>query len=180
VILLWNAGIVLVAINYLTNFELENKLDFVLIPEASISAVSEITFQDHLTGLSDKGIFQTEIRAEIKRFSRYRNDGSRILIDIDNFKELNDLHRHIARDQLLSKIGRLLQDVVRDVEVIAHVGGEKFAILLPQTEFSEAHVSAKRIRKAIDDEFNIDHQVTVSIGAANCPRNACSMHDLIL
>ena len=175
-----NAGIVVAAVDYLTNFEVENKLDFVLIPDASISAVSEIALRDHLTGLYDKGTFQAKFRAEMKRFSRYGNNVSLILMDIDDFKELNDLHGHIAGDQVLSRIGRLLQDEIRDVEVIARIGGEEFAILLPQTDLSEAYVSAERIRKAIADEFNIDHQLTVSIGVANCPRNASSMHDLIL
>jgi diguanylate cyclase (GGDEF)-like protein len=175
-----NAGIVVAALDYLTNSRIDNYIDFILIPEAAIWAVSEIALRDHLTGLYDRGTFQAKLSAEMKRFSRYGNDVSLILMDIDDFKELNDLHGHIAGDQALSRIGRLLQDEIRDIEVIARIGGEEFAILLPQTDLSEAYASAERIRKTIEDEFNIDHQVTVSIGVANCPRNACSMHNLIL
>jgi diguanylate cyclase (GGDEF)-like protein len=151
----------------------------VLIPEASISAVSEIALRDHLTGLYDKGTFQAKLNAEMKRFSRYGNDVSLILMDIDDFKKLNDLHGHIIGDQALSRIGQLLQEEIRDVEVIARIGGEEFAILLPQTDLSAAYASAERIRKAIENEFTNDYQVTVSMGVANCPRNACSMHELI-
>jgi diguanylate cyclase (GGDEF)-like protein len=174
-----NTGIVVAVLDYLTNFRIDHCIDFVLIPEVAISAVSEIALRDHLTGLYDRGTFQAKFHAEMKRFSRYGNDVSLILMDIDDFKELNDSHGHIVGDQTLSRIGQLLQDEIRDVEVIARIGGEEFAILLPQTDLSEAYASAERIRKAIEDKFTIDHQVTVSIGVANCPRNACSMRDLI-
>jgi diguanylate cyclase (GGDEF)-like protein len=175
-----NAGIVVATLDYLTNARIDHCIDFVLIPEASIWAVSEIALRDHLTGLYDKGTFRAKLSAEMKRFTRYGNDVSLILMDIDDFKKLNDSFGHIAGDQVLTKIGQLLQGEFRDMEVIARIGGEEFAILLPQTNLSEAYASAKRIRKAIEDKFTIDHRATVSMGVANCPRNACSMRDLIM
>ncbi len=174
-----NAGIVVAALDYLTNSRIDNCIDFVLIPEASFWVVSEIALRDHLTGLYDKGTFQVKLSDEMKRFSRYGNDFSLIMMDIDDFKELNDSRGHIVGDEVLSRIGQLLQEEFRDIEVIARIGGEEFAVLLRQTDLREAFSSAERIRRAIANEFANDHRITVSIGVANCPRNARSMRDLI-
>jgi diguanylate cyclase (GGDEF)-like protein len=174
------AGIVVAALDYLKNFRVDNRVDYVLIPEKSIWAVSEIALRDHLTSLYDKGTFQAKLETEMKRFSRYGNDISLILMDIDNFKEINDSHGHIIGDDVLSRIGELLQREFRDTEVSARIGGEEFAILLPQTCLEEAFVSAERIRKLIAEEFSDQCQVTASFGVSSCPQNASTARDLII
>ena len=98
-----NTGIVVAALDYLTKFNKNISSNYVLIPEKSIWAVSEITLRDHLTGLYDKGTFQAKLNTEMKRVSQYGNTVSLILMNLDNFKETNDVHGHIAGDDVLTK-----------------------------------------------------------------------------
>lgn len=174
-----DVGIVVATLDYLSNVRDVLK-NVVVMPEKTRWAVTKIALKDSLTGLYDKGTFKSMLNSEMRRFERYGNDVSLILLDIDHFKAINDTYGHSVGDKVLARIGEALQKLFRETETAARVGGEEFAVILPQSDFEEAYIAAERIRKQIQQLFEDDYQMTVSIGVANCPRSASTAHDLIV
>ena len=127
---------------------------------------------DSLTGLVNHGKFQGILDEEFRRARRYKGNLSLIFMDIDNFKEYNDTLGHQAGDRVLVKIADILNKNARKLDIAARYGGEEFAIILPQTNKSEAKKVAERIRKAVaKDKFEYKGKawpaaLTVSIGVA--------------
>jgi diguanylate cyclase (GGDEF)-like protein/PAS domain S-box-containing protein len=125
---------------------------------------------DFLTGLSNRRCFEQELSREAKRASRYGSGGALLLIDLDHFKEVNDALGHKAGDELLKGVAGALRRRMRQTDLLARVGGDEFAILLPQTDEDEAEIVAAGIvdnlhqRVALVGEPSI--QVTASVGVA--------------
>lgn len=96
---------------------------------------------------------------------------SLILMDIDNFKSVNDTYGHMAGDQVLQQFAGILQSNTRKNDIIARLGGEEFAVILPQTDVKEAFKIANRIRTAVENHLfsyeNITCKITVSVGIAS-------------
>jgi diguanylate cyclase (GGDEF)-like protein len=115
----------------------------------------------------------------VRRARRYDRPISVVLVDLDEFKAVNDRHGHQAGDQLLCAVGEALQGVVRGTEVVARVGGDEFALLLPETDLPGAHATAERVRVAIDTlPEALEHGVTASAGVADLAQ-AGSADDLV-
>jgi diguanylate cyclase (GGDEF)-like protein/PAS domain S-box-containing protein/putative nucleotidyltransferase with HDIG domain len=134
---------------------------------------------DGLTGLRNHRTFHEELRAEVKRARRYSHPTAVVLMDLDEFKEVNDEHGHQTGDRLLRAVGRALQEVVRDTETVARLGGDEFAVLLPETDLDGATATAERVRLAIEAVPEArEHGVTVSAGVADLSQ-AASADDLI-
>ncbi|MFH1090257.1 MAG: sensor domain-containing diguanylate cyclase, partial [Pseudomonadota bacterium] len=104
---------------------------------------------DPLTGLINRRAFDEILRREFKIFQRYGSVMSLIMIDLDHFKTINDRFGHEAGDQVLRTVARIIKDNVRDTDHAARVGGEEFAVILPNTEESEAWRLAIRIQGAL-------------------------------
>jgi diguanylate cyclase (GGDEF)-like protein len=174
-----DVGIIVATVDYLSNIrdDIDNAA---VIPEKTRWAVSEIALRDSLTGLYDKGTFKAMLQEEIKRFERYGKDLSLILIDIDKFKKINDIYGHRIGDRVLARIGELLLISFREVEIVARIGGEEFAVLLPQSDIEQAYKAAERVRQRISTLFKDDYQITVSLGVASCNQSACTTRDLIV
>jgi diguanylate cyclase (GGDEF)-like protein len=91
------------------------------------------------------------------------------MIDVDRFKQYNDTHGHLAGDEVLKGMGRVLRDATRELDVSARYGGEEFICLLPECDTANAVVAAERIRERLAKEKFVGGPVTISIGVAEFP-----------
>lgn len=122
---------------------------------------------DFLTGLWNRRKFEEKADYLIRKAARNRQPLSLMLIDIDNFKAINDGHGHLVGDEVLKAVGQHLGNTVRGVDVVGRWGGEEFIILVPETGIEEAGQLAERIRGEIRRlSFDDISGVTVSIGVA--------------
>ena len=123
---------------------------------------------DSLTSLFNKAAFMEALEEEIHHASLSGGDLSLLLIDIDDFKFVNESHGHIAGDTILSAIGRILRDFLRRDDMATRYGGEEFAVLAPYTMLHQAVRIAEKLRKVIaEQDFGALPLITVSIGCAS-------------
>lgn len=125
---------------------------------------------DPLTGLANRRKFDQELA---RRFAQWKGTGSPlslVLVDVDNFKSVNDAHGHVAGDAVLQQVAQVLLENVRANDLVARYGGEEFGMILPGTTLDEAKPVAERVRGAIAEhgfQFgDADARVTVSAGLA--------------
>lgn len=104
---------------------------------------------DDLTGLVNHGRFQALLTAEMEEVRRYRYPVALIMIDIDDFKSVNDEHGHQQGDLVLRRVAEVLSEISRDVDVAARYGGEELALILPHTDVDGAYEMAERVRESI-------------------------------
>ncbi len=125
---------------------------------------------DGLTQVHNKRHFQESLEREFARSKRYGNPFALILFDIDHFKKINDTYGHLAGDEVLRTLGMLLKKRVRTNDIVARVGGEEFAVILPEAGKPGGVALAEKIRKLVEDEpfsYNgVAIPVTVSLGVA--------------
>lgn len=122
---------------------------------------------DGLTGVKNHRAFREQLDAEIQAVTRYASPLSLVLLDIDHFKNLNDKFGHPAGDSVLVEIGRLLQVNARDCDCVARIGGEEFAVILPQTDAAGALALAERYRAIIENAPWEYVRMTASFGVAS-------------
>jgi diguanylate cyclase (GGDEF)-like protein len=103
---------------------------------------------DEVTGVFNRRYFNEILAHEVRRASRYGNPLSLLILDIDNFKRVNDTWGHPEGDTSLRKIGRTLRDNTRQMDSVCRYGGDEFAVLLPETNGEDAHALAERVRQA--------------------------------
>lgn len=104
---------------------------------------------DYLTSLSNRFNFEQQLSNEIARAQRFQEPLSLIVLDLDNFKLINDRHGHPSGDEVLISIGQVLLNCVRQIDVASRWGGDEFALLLPNTSLDQALSVAEKLRKAI-------------------------------
>lgn len=126
---------------------------------------------DYLTGLANRRHFMQQAETELARALRYGGALSLLMLDLDNFKLINDNHGHRTGDRVLQTFSELCQSTLREADLIGRLGGEEFVIMLPETGISEAIEVAERLRKMTADasiplEGDQALQFTVSIGVA--------------
>jgi diguanylate cyclase (GGDEF)-like protein len=138
-----------------------------------IEEVTQRARTDELTGLANRRHFDEQLRRVIAETDRFGGTSSLILVDIDDFKAVNDNYGHESGDAVLRQVAKTLGDGVRAVDICARFGGEEIAILLPQTPIAGASELAERLRRAIA-ERPVTHEgtairVTASFGIAGYP-----------
>lgn len=142
-----------------------------------------VAITDELTKTFTLRYFQQILEDEIGRYERYGQKMSLLMIDIDDFKMVNDSFGHLVGDAALREFACLVKDSVRDVDVVCRYGGEEFSVILPETEGSAAKIVAERIRKKTEETiFQIEGNevsLTVSIGISSCPEDSVSVRDLV-
>jgi diguanylate cyclase (GGDEF)-like protein len=125
---------------------------------------------DTLTGLYNRRHFMIALEAEWSRFQRYYRSVSVLMIDIDHFKDVNDRYGHAVGDEAIKAMAEACLHGKRKSDVVGRVGGEEFAVLLPETNLSRARIVAERIRKRIASQrlqtHAVQFQITASIGIA--------------
>jgi diguanylate cyclase (GGDEF)-like protein len=145
-----------------------------------VERLSEI---DGLTGVRRRGAFDKRLAEEVVRARTFKTTFGLMLLDIDHFKDLNDRYGHPFGDQVLKRVGAVLNASVYETDFVARYGGEEFTVLLPRAEAPGAQRKAEAIRAAIEAEsFTIGFETvkaTVSIGLAHFPRDAASAEELV-
>jgi diguanylate cyclase (GGDEF)-like protein len=130
---------------------------------------------DELTGLTNHGRFHELLSLEIEEARRYRYPVGLIMLDLDNFKSINDTHGHQQGDLVLKQVARVLRENSREVDVPARYGGEEMALILPHTDLDGSYAIAERVRTAVealrvprldgDGQLRITTSVGVSVSA---------------
>ncbi len=151
--------------------------------ESHEEELKRLAIHDGLTGLRNQLEFYAVLEAELERAQRTQRPVSLLLLDIDSFKEVNDLHGHQAGNVVLQELAQLLVRQVRTIDAACRCGGEEFSVILPETDLAAASSLAERIRAATEEfEFRIGEEepikITVSIGVACYPTHAVNTRAL--
>jgi diguanylate cyclase (GGDEF)-like protein len=145
---------------------------------------AEQAVTDELTGLANNRAFREAIDREAARAERFGHELSLVILDVDDFKQVNDTRGHLQGDEVLRVIGRILESEPRAIDIPARYGGEEFVVGLPETGSIGAIELAERIRERLEesDVAAVDGgapvRVTASFGTATMPDSAASLHDL--
>ncbi len=136
--------------------------------------LSQLSVTDGLTGLYNHRHLQEMLKQEIQRSDRYRFPLTCLMIDIDNFKKVNDQYGHQFGDETLRTIAELIQKKVRRIDIVGRYGGEEFLVIMPQTHSAAARPLADRIGKTVAHHVFLTNakqrmQITLSIGVATYP-----------
>ena len=149
---------------------------------SNLKRISELAIKDGLSGLYNHRHFKEMLSNFVARALRYSEDLSVVIIDIDNFKMINDDHGHQAGDAIISETGVLIANSIREIDIAARYGGDEFAIVLPKTNESGGLFVAAKIVKKIESSkiLNSDKiNITLSIGISSFPKNAMTQDSLI-
>ncbi len=130
--------------------------------------LQELAITDGLTGLHNFRYFHTELQKEMARARRHMHSVSLIMLDMDNFKQINDTYGHLSGDIVLKSVASLIWESTRNIDTVARYGGEEFSLILPETDVRGAVVVAEKLRKTIEansvDINGMKIGVTVSLG----------------
>jgi diguanylate cyclase (GGDEF)-like protein len=126
---------------------------------------------DSLTGIHNRQYFEDLLTRELASCVRYKDPMALLMLDIDHFKAVNDLHGHLAGDDVLREFARRIQTVLRGENVVARLGGEEFGVIIQHADLAKATTVAERLRMAIAArKFRVTDAripITVSIGLAS-------------
>jgi diguanylate cyclase (GGDEF)-like protein len=132
--------------------------------------LAELATRDSLTGTYNRRHFASALDAEWNRYRRYQRPLSLLVLDIDHFKSINDTYGHDVGDQVIIHFARSCESQIRASDVLARIGGEEFALILPETHIREACTAAERLRSTVNRRTASTRggelTITVSIGAA--------------
>jgi len=148
--------------------------------QGAFQDLAHISKTDELTGLANRRHFEEVLSAFFHQATRYRRPMSLVTIDIDFFKAVNDAGGHLLGDELLKTVARAILQACRKADLPARIGGDEFAILLPETVASDAAAVAERIRHLVaaettsSDELQLN--VTLSIGVADLSSKDIKTH----
>jgi diguanylate cyclase (GGDEF)-like protein len=137
--------------------------------------LTRMAYTDFLTGLRARGYFEQALEQEVHRALRKNSSCALLLVDLDNFKLVNDRYGHAAGDDVLRQFARLIVRDMRDIDTVARFGGDEFAVILPDIDENGVRFVASRIREAVRShrfhltEQDIGIQLSLSVGVAVCP-----------
>ncbi|NLE64811.1 MAG: GGDEF domain-containing protein [Elusimicrobia bacterium] len=145
--------------------------------------VERLAITDSLTGLHTRRYFMERFQEECARSKARGFPLSLLMIDVDHFKKINDHHGHLTGDRVLSEIGHVLLQAVREIDIVGRFGGEEICVVLPETDKPDALLVSERIRQAVAGRkihvFDAHLKVTVSIGVATFPADAQKGEELL-
>ena len=158
----------------------------VSIENASLhETVERQAVTDELTGLANVRAFTSILDRELERSRRFESELALLLMDLDDFKLVNDTYGHQQGDEVLAQVARVLRELSRELDTPARYGGEEMAVVLPQTDVEGAKMLAERIRKGVKALRvpRVDGggvlEVTASFGVASVPDSAADRESLI-
>lgn len=146
----------------------------------SRDALERLSLTDGLTGLFNRRHLATTIAEELARARRQEKPCALLMLDVDHFKKYNDTHGHLAGDEVLVRVSRVIKEAIRVMDRPVRYGGEEILVLLPDTDLDGAAEVGERIRGRLAEEFFAGGRVTVSIGVAVFPEHGESPEALIM
>ena len=153
--------------------------------EKSNRKLSEISFEDSLTGLYNRRYLFEYIDKEVSRAERYGRHFSILLFDIDYFKRVNDSHGHHAGDLVLRRVSEILKRIKRETDIAVRYGGDEFVVVLPETDLKQSLIFAERLRDTIErtDTSVVGHtiRITISVGITTyIPGKTGTAHECLM
>jgi len=145
---------------------------------ALLDEVERLATRDGLTGLANRRLFEESLERETARSQRLGAPLSLLILDVDHFKQINDMYGHPAGDAVLREIGAAVAGSTKAFDVAARYGGDEFVVLLPGCNAVDASSVANRVRVEIAHHVS-DAPVTVSVGVATMPDNALDSERLV-
>jgi diguanylate cyclase (GGDEF)-like protein len=163
------------------------RLGFFLILASLLSEVrllleqrTALSRQDALTGVLNKRAFYEAADLELIKLRRYRRPLTIVFLDIDGFKSLNDTQGHLEGDKVLRRVALQMQQQLRGADVIGRMGGDEYAILLPDLDSTAAHKVMARLHGALTAEIGrFEWPVTVSMGVLTCTGDAPGVEEVV-
>ncbi|MBI5144152.1 MAG: GGDEF domain-containing protein [Candidatus Omnitrophica bacterium] len=145
--------------------------------------VEELAITDGLTELYVRRYFFERLEEELKRSKRHNFKFIFLMIDIDNFKTINDTYGHLVGDVILKDVGRIIKENSREIDLAARYGGEEYSLVLPNTGREDGRVVAERIRGRIEENifkaYDERLKVTVSVGISVYPDDSSEVKGLV-
>ncbi len=142
--------------------------------------VMRSSLTDELTGLYNRRYFDRSLAREVNRANRHNHEFALVLFDVDDFKQYNDRHGHAAGDEILSYVGKILKESMRDEDTACRYGGEEFIAILPETGAEKAALVARRVVERMGAHVFAHGHVTISAGIAAYPKHATDPGELFL
>jgi diguanylate cyclase (GGDEF)-like protein/putative nucleotidyltransferase with HDIG domain len=164
----------------LTLRTLADQLAVAIYNAKAFQKATEQAITDGLTQLKTHRFFMEALESEWRRAPRGGHHFSLIMMDLDNFKPVNDRHGHLEGDRILVAVARLIEARSRQSNVVARYGGDEFAILMPEGTVDQAEILAERLRVAMAaDPYLASHGVTASFGIASFPVHGAAPEEIL-
>lgn len=143
--------------------------------------MKQLAYVDGLTGIHNRRFFEMRIMEELERAARFQGRMSVIMVDIDNFKKLNDEFGHLLGDEILRSVSSILKQQLRKMDMVCRYGGDEFAILVPETTGENALRVAEKLRRQVEThEFpGVPRPVTISCGVADYPAHGTTRDEVV-
>ena len=171
-------GLVVSCLDYLTNIE-NILIDATIIEEGKSQYIITTNLVDKMTKLFIRAVFDVVLEKEMDYSLRTKTPLALLMIDLDDFKKVNDRFGHQKGDEVLSIIGQLIISSVRKMDVACRYGGEELSVIMPNTELYESEIIAERIRKKISEYDFGGFKITASIGISVFETNDEKMSNLV-
>lgn len=150
----------------------------------TFSKAKDLMFIDDVSGLYNHRYLDIALAREMKRVERYASYLAVLFIDVDSFKQVNDIHGHLVGSRVLAEFGALIKKSVRDVDIVIRYGGDEYTAILVETNCVTAEMVAERIRMQVEAHHFLGAEgqiirLTCSIGYACCPEDTASKDELL-
>lgn len=173
-----NVRIAVATLDYLSNIA-GAETTFTLMPEARVAEIVTRSMRDGMTGLLNNASFHELLDLELNHHRHSGLGTALILLDIDDFKSINDSFGHPEGDRVIVEMARTLRTETRAADMCCRIGGEEFAVILPATDSREATRMAERISQSAREILSEGRAMTISVGVATCESPAQTATDLI-
>ncbi|MBP9566061.1 MAG: GGDEF domain-containing protein [Sulfurospirillum sp.] len=144
-----------------------------------LAVLKQESITDALTGLRNRRYFDQRISEEVARSTRYKLPLTLMLIDVDHFKKINDTYGHTVGDEVLQTLSKIIQNVVRDSDIVARYGGEEIVIITPNTTKEEAAILAERLREKVEQTKVATIATTQEVVQVTISIGLCSLSPII-
>ena len=155
----------MMSLDKITNKELLIQIQLLIHNFYKMQQIQNYAFFDLLTKIGNRRTFMKNLELYFKHYQHHKTTFCLAMIDLDNFKSVNDNFGHLKGDEILAIAANIMQNNCRKTDMIARVGGEEFAIIFPQTELKQAHDVLERIRSCVERTTEEDEAVKVTMSA---------------